>query len=269
MHPVAAAWLYSVAILAIAVPGGASAATGSAPPTDRVAGTRSGTLELSRRRRDRGESCPRSSKGISRERCSGARTSVGPGSETSTSPGSRSATRGSSASTSMRWSRGSSINGVDVTAYVNERDPWYPLRAMLRPPTPAGMRAAWAALEGEWGTTIALAAALPESAVYESVNGEWSFVQTLRHLVFAMDNGSRPRPRRPLRPDAGCRTQGSVDFPWPGLDGDADTVARGRLGGGRDRAARFRDYLESVAWRSRTSGRRARERHQPGARSAS
>ena len=24
------------------------------------------------------------------------------------------------------------INGVDVTAYVNERDPWYPLRAMLR-----------------------------------------------------------------------------------------------------------------------------------------
>ena len=27
------------------------------------------------------------------------------------------------------------INGVDVTAYVNERDPWYPLRAMLRPST--------------------------------------------------------------------------------------------------------------------------------------
>ena len=23
------------------------------------------------------------------------------------------------------------INGVDVTAYVNERDPWYPLRAMV------------------------------------------------------------------------------------------------------------------------------------------
>ena len=23
------------------------------------------------------------------------------------------------------------INGVDVTAYVNERDPWYPLRAMM------------------------------------------------------------------------------------------------------------------------------------------
>ena len=34
------------------------------------------------------------------------------------------------------------INGVDVTAYVNERDPWYPLRAMLRPSDPDGMRAA-------------------------------------------------------------------------------------------------------------------------------
>ncbi len=32
------------------------------------------------------------------------------------------------------------INGVDVTAYVNERDPWYPLRAMLRPSDPEGMR---------------------------------------------------------------------------------------------------------------------------------
>ena len=31
------------------------------------------------------------------------------------------------------------INGVDVTAYVNERDPWYPLRAMIRPTDPEGM----------------------------------------------------------------------------------------------------------------------------------
>src|SRR3954454_15521347 len=39
------------------------------------------------------------------------------------------------------------INGVDVTQYVNERDPWYPLRVMVRAPDPEGMRAAWAALE--------------------------------------------------------------------------------------------------------------------------
>jgi hypothetical protein len=79
------------------------------------------------------------------------------------------------------------INGVDVTDYVNERDPWYPLRAMLRPSDPEGMRAAWAALESEWADTIARALALPEAKLHESVNDEWSFVQTLRHLVFAMD----------------------------------------------------------------------------------
>ena len=46
------------------------------------------------------------------------------------------------------------INGVDVTAYVNERDPWYPLRAMLRASNPEDMRATWAALEEEWAKTI-------------------------------------------------------------------------------------------------------------------
>src|SRR6478735_5490477 len=79
------------------------------------------------------------------------------------------------------------INGVDVTAYVNERDPWYPLRAMLRPSDSDGMQAAWAALEDEWAKTLARAGALPEASLHESVNGEWSFVQTIRHLVFAMD----------------------------------------------------------------------------------
>src|SRR5215471_15072518 len=79
------------------------------------------------------------------------------------------------------------VNGVDVTAYVNERDPWYPLRAMLRPSDPEGMRTAWTALEAEWGKTVTRALALPEGRLHESVDGEWSFVQTLRHLVFAMD----------------------------------------------------------------------------------
>ncbi len=46
------------------------------------------------------------------------------------------------------------INGVDVTDFVNERDPWYPLRAMLRAADPIAMRGTWAALEAEWATTI-------------------------------------------------------------------------------------------------------------------
>ena len=37
------------------------------------------------------------------------------------------------------------------------------------------------------GDTLARAARLPEAALQERVDGEWSFVETLRHLVFATD----------------------------------------------------------------------------------
>ena len=79
------------------------------------------------------------------------------------------------------------VNGVDVTAYVNERDPWYPLRTMLTPTDPAGMRATWAALEAVWAPVIARVQAMPDEEAHRSVNGEFSFVETLRHLLMAMD----------------------------------------------------------------------------------
>lgn len=139
------------------------------------------------------------------------------------------------------------INGVDVTAYVNERDPWYPLRAMLRPSNPEGTRAAWAALEDEWAKTVTLAKALPEDTLHESVNDEWSFVKTLRHLVFAMDKwftapilGERFHP-------IGLPNTGSVGFPWPGLDYDLTPSVADALAVRADRATRFRDYLASVS----------------------
>jgi hypothetical protein len=138
------------------------------------------------------------------------------------------------------------INGVDVTAYVNERDAWYPLRAMLRPADPEGMRAAWAALEDEWAKTISRALALPEDKLFESVNGEWSFVQTLRHLVFAMDKWfTVPVLGESFHP-IGMPNSGSVDFPWPGLDYSLTPSVAEALAVRADRAARLRDYLASV-----------------------
>ncbi len=139
------------------------------------------------------------------------------------------------------------INGVDVTDYVNERDPWYPLRAMLRPSTPDEMRVTWAALEAEWATTVALARSLPEEALHEAVDGEWSFVQTLRHVVFAMDKWFTA----PILGDGfhpiGLRNSGSVDFPWPGLDAAAAPSVSEALEVRAARAARFRDHLASLA----------------------
>jgi hypothetical protein len=139
------------------------------------------------------------------------------------------------------------INGVDVTAYVNERDPWYPLRGMLRPSTPAGMREAWAALEAEWAQTVERALALPEDALHESVDDEWSFVQTLRHLVFAMDKWfTAPILGGGFHP-IGLPNSGSVDFPWPDVDYDLTPSVSDALAVRADRARGFRDYLASVA----------------------
>ena len=138
------------------------------------------------------------------------------------------------------------INGVDVTAYVNERDPWYPLRAMLRPSDSDGMGATWVAIEAEWAKTIATAQPLPEEMLHQSVNDEWSFVQTLRHLIFAMDKWfSVPILAEPFHP-IGLPNSGSVDFPWPGLEYDLRPSVSDALAVRSDRCKRFREYLVSV-----------------------
>jgi len=138
------------------------------------------------------------------------------------------------------------INGVDVTAYVNERDPWYPLRAMLRRPDPDGMRGVWAALEDLWAATIARARELAEPKVYESVNNEWSFVETLRHLVFATDKWfTAPILGEDFHP-IGLPNSGSADFPWPSLNPDAAPTFAEALEVRAGRATRLRDYLTTV-----------------------
>ncbi len=138
------------------------------------------------------------------------------------------------------------VNGIDVTAYVNEHDPWYPLRTMLRPNDPAGMVETWAALGAELATTTQLVTALAADAVNDSVNGEWSFAQTLRHLVFAMDKWfTVPVAGAGFHP-IGLPNGGSVNYPWPGLDLSLtptfDEIAAVRA----DRSSRFSSFLDTV-----------------------
>jgi len=80
------------------------------------------------------------------------------------------------------------VNGVDVAPLVEaELNRRFPGRSDRRAADPDGLRAAWSALESAWAATLERAAAMPAGTVDVCVDGEWSFAQTLRHLVLATD----------------------------------------------------------------------------------
>jgi len=115
------------------------------------------------------------------------------------------------------------INGVDIGPLVDaELDRRYPYRSKMRPTDPAGFREAWDILERLWDETVERARRVQPELLHESVDSEWSFIETLRHLVFATDSWIRrailgdPSPWDPL------------DLPWdempdtPGVPRDRD-----------------------------------------------
>ena len=139
------------------------------------------------------------------------------------------------------------VNGVDVTEYVNAHDPWQPLRGMLRPTDVTGMRATWAQVELEWASSIARANQLTDAQRRQRVNDEWSFVETLRHLVFAIDKWFNV----PLGGGGGFHAigmpnTGSAGLPWPGLDPGADPTYDEVLAVRADRSKRFAEFLDTL-----------------------
>ncbi len=80
------------------------------------------------------------------------------------------------------------VNGIDVVPFVRaELNRRFPGRADQRAADPEALRAAWAKLEVAWAGTLERVAAMPTGTVDVSVDGEWSFAQTLRHLIMATD----------------------------------------------------------------------------------
>lgn len=82
------------------------------------------------------------------------------------------------------------VNGVDITDFVaGELDRRHPERVQLREIADADdFRAMWDTVERLWSDVVVRAERLPESALDERVDDEWSFVVTLRHLVFITDS---------------------------------------------------------------------------------
>ena len=97
------------------------------------------------------------------------------------------------------------VNGVDVVplveAELNRRNPE---RVKMRPTDADGFREAWDILERLWQETVERARELAPELLHERVDEEWSFIETLRHLVFATDAWvrrailSEPSPWDPL-----------------------------------------------------------------------
>ena len=81
------------------------------------------------------------------------------------------------------------VNGVDVTDFVSaELDRRHPERVQFREGrTLDDLLATWHTIEGLWAQAIERAGRLPAAALDQQVNDEWSFAQTLRHLVFITD----------------------------------------------------------------------------------
>ena len=80
------------------------------------------------------------------------------------------------------------VNGVEVAGYVEaELRRRHPELEYLGSEDVPGIQRAWAKVQEIAAATIEVASALPPEALDESVDEEFSFLQTLRHLVFATD----------------------------------------------------------------------------------
>jgi len=144
------------------------------------------------------------------------------------------------------------VNDVDVTAYVEgELDRRHPERVRLRQMRTADdYRAMRDTLERLWAETVDRARRLPGPALHQRVDDEWSFIETLRHLVYATDKWAghavldKPAPYHPLglpQPD-----YPPADATALGINIDADPSLTEMLEVRRDRLALVRGLVEGL-----------------------
>jgi len=142
------------------------------------------------------------------------------------------------------------VNGVDIVPLVEaELDRRFPGRELRKAEDPEGLQEAYAAVERTWEATLERVAAMPAGTVDASVDGEWSFAQTLRHLVMATDlwlGQAVLGKEKPFHP-VGLVYEGAADegFDMSVLSNTSptyDEVLEARA----DRMAMVRDFLASV-----------------------
>jgi len=84
---------------------------------------------------------------------------------------------------------GMTVNGIPIEPLVEaELDRRHPERTELRPTNVDGVRRGFDVVDEMWAPTIERARVLPADQLHVRVAGEYSFVETLRHLLFATDS---------------------------------------------------------------------------------
>ena len=142
------------------------------------------------------------------------------------------------------------INGVDVGPLIEaELDRRDPDRRLVRPTDAESFRRAWEVVVRRWDAATQRARTLPEDLLHHRVDGEWSFIETLRHLVFATDAWvlravmGNPAPYHPL---GLAHTEMPADTPLVPHDPDARPALDEVLAVRADRMATVAQLLDAL-----------------------
>jgi hypothetical protein len=142
------------------------------------------------------------------------------------------------------------VNGIDVTAYVDaELDRLHPDRRRLQATDVDGLRQAWEDAVDRTDAAVERARRLPADLLDERVNDEFSFIQTLRHLVFAHDRwltGPVFGDPAPYFHPLGQPHDSAVEGPADGLDPDARPTLDDVLAVRYAQRRRLAEFLETA-----------------------
>jgi hypothetical protein len=141
------------------------------------------------------------------------------------------------------------VNGVEVGPLISdELDRRHPERTKLRPTDASGLREAWQVVESFWASTMSRALAMSEADRNRSVDAEWSFAQTLRHLVFVTDGwlGRAVLGEDPAFDPLGLPPSFVTDGESFGIDTQAQPDFAAVVAVREGRQAKVREFLASV-----------------------
>ncbi|MDA8340643.1 MAG: DinB family protein [Actinomycetota bacterium] len=80
------------------------------------------------------------------------------------------------------------VNGVEVSSYVEaELDRRHPVRLQIRSADPIELLRGFRELRSAWSATLERLQGMPGGSEHERAGGEWSVLETLRHLVYVHD----------------------------------------------------------------------------------